>query len=204
LYLAATATSLTLVVAACLEAILRLQEGFGRRVRERRRRRSLFASLPEVVQRVAAEGGRGRLGWWDAYAGPRIAAAGWNVRPAALLVITVGLAALGTAGGLWLSRDIFVAVAGAMALVLVPLSYLNLAVQRQERRVLEQLPVAIQLFAVEFEAARNVREAMLKASEGVEEPLRRHMRRCAQDLAAGRHPGEAMKRFAQSLAQSLP
>lgn len=202
LYFAATAASLAFVVMAGLEAILRLQERLGRQVRERRRRRSLLASLPEVVQRVAAEGRGGRLRWWDDYVGPRIAAAGWSVRPAALLGATVGLAAFGTGLALWLSRDIFVAAASAVAVFLVPLSYLNLAVQKHEQRILEQLPVAIQLFAVEFEAAKSVREAMLKASEGVDNPLRQYMRRCAYDLAAGRHPGETMRRFARSLGCS--
>lgn len=136
---------------------------------------------------------------WEGYIDSQLKRTGWNVRPAAVMSLSVTLAMAGAAVGIVLLKDAAMAITLAVVMVFIPMLVLNWAVQKYEQKKLEHLPTAVQLFVVEFEMCKNVGEALMKASQGVRNPLRSYMENCAKELAAGRPPKVAFKNFAAGL-----
>lgn len=174
-------------------------EAVSSRAKNRRARMAAVAELPEVVRNSIAGGKGGWFQAWNAYTGRQINRVGWKIGPGPFLFLSVTLAMLAMVATFWVSRNVFVTIAVAILLIFIPSQMLSMALQRQEQRVLNELPVAIQLFVVEYDATKNIREAMSRTAEAVGNPLRKYLVRCAQDLGAGRRPREAFSKLAADL-----
>lgn len=200
LYLVVVLVSLTVVTGLVLETTWESGEKAYGSIRRRRNRRALMAALPEVVKEAVVS--REKTKWlpaWHRYVGQQLEKSDWHIQPAVFVVISVGLALLGVTVAYAVSKDVFVAMTAAVMLVFLPFSLLNMAVQRRTQEILEQLPTAVQLFAVEFEMSKNVKEALMRSSEGVGDPLRKYLRECAASLGAGKRPRDAFRKLADDL-----
>ncbi|MCL6560110.1 MAG: hypothetical protein K6U74_15230, partial [Firmicutes bacterium] len=187
----------TAVAAYVLEAAWHAGEKVQKKAQALRRRKELLASLPDVVRRAHEKQDKGHL---YSYFDRQIKRSGWKISPVALITLSAVLAAAGAATGLFLLKNMAIAVTTVVILVFVPLLMLNWAVQKYESRVLQQLPTAIQMFSVEFEMTKSIPEALSKVSESVGEPLKKHLAQCAKDLTAGRNPRIALEKLSGNLS----
>jgi len=195
-YLLGFALPCTVVAAYVLETIWRVGENVQKKAQASRRRKEILTSLPDVVRRAHERQNKGRL---YNYLDSQMKRSGWKISPVALIALSAMLTIAGATAGLFLLKNVAVALTAVMILVFLPLLMLNWAVQKHENRVLEQLPTAIQMFSIEFEMTKNVSEALLKTSESVGEPLKKHLVQCAKDLVAGRAPVLALEKLSGNL-----
>jgi Flp pilus assembly protein TadB len=180
-----------------LEGIWKGWERVSKRVGAFQRRKRMLASLPEVISRAyEARGNRNQL---YSYLDSQMKRIEWNIQPAAFLVLSVTTAFAGLATGLFLLRNIASAVAIMVIAVFVPFLVLSWKVQKHEQRVLEQLPMAIQLFTVEFEMTKSIAQALARVSEIAANPLKRYLSQCAKDLTAGKQSARVFNKFSSDL-----
>ncbi|MGB9793353.1 MAG: type II secretion system F family protein [Thermacetogeniaceae bacterium] len=188
-YLALTALSCAAAVFLALECAASL---ISNKVNARRMRRNLLESLPEVLRR----GDSRHLGQFDR----RFSRAGLRREP--FLAVTAGLAVSGATLGFVLLRDLGISLVLAAGSVFISLLALDWAVERRERKLMDQMPIAIQLFSVEYDTTKSIEEAMARAAKGVGEPLRSYMEQCARDLKSGKSSKTALEDFAENVGNS--
>lgn len=166
------------------------------RVAARRMRKNLLASLPEILQR---NGSPARAGAWG-HLDKRLSKAGFRREP--FLAVSAGLAISGAVLGFILMRDLGISLLLSVGSVFLSLLALDWAMEKRERKILDQMPVAIQLFSVEYDTTKSVEEAMARAAKGVGEPLRGYMEQCAKDLKSGKSLKNALDDFAENVGNS--
>lgn len=179
-----------LAVFLLLEAAAEAAGRFGKKLDPVRRREEILISLPEAVGGHSA---------FREYVDVQLKRSGWKLSPAAFLALSVCLASAGVLAGAFFLKNVASALACAVVGTLIPFLLLNWAVQRYEQKVLDQLPTAVHLFSVEYEATKSVPASLLRASEGVGPPLSGMLRKAAQELGAGRHPKAALGGLASDL-----
>lgn len=199
LYTLAVLLPVAAAAGAALEAAWESGEKVYGRARRRRNRRAILASLPDVVREAAAREGPGRLAAWHEYVGRELKKGGLKMQPEAFTAVSAGLALAGLAAAYAAAGDAFVAAAAAVMAALLPFSLLNAAVQRRTRKILDELPTAVQLFAVEFEITRSVRESLARSAEAVGEPLKSCLLECSAGLRAGKRPRDVFRKLADDL-----
>lgn len=186
------------VALSCAAAVILFLDwvsgGISGRIAARRLRRDLLASLPEILQR-SGSATNVSSGW--GYLDNRVRKAGF--RPEPFLAISAALAVSGAAVGFVLLKDLGVSLILSVGSVFVALLALDWAIEKRERKVLDQLPAAIQLFAVEYDVTKSVEEAMARAAKGVGDPLRGYMDQCARDLMSGKSLKNVLNDFAENV-----
>ncbi len=171
----------------------------------KRKRQRMLEQLPDVVRQSfeagqpTAKGTSRLLKNWHKLLSQKIKKTGWKVRPFTFMALSFMLAMFGLTVGMLFFEDIVMTIAIVAVLNFFPYLILNWAAQKQEQKVMNQLSVAIQLFAVEFEMNSDIREAMLKASRGVKKPLSQILERSAQELAASKRPKDVFVKLSNRL-----
>lgn len=174
-------------------------EGVGRKVRVRRNRSAMIASLPGVVREKRFPLAERQGGQLETYLKGRIDRAGWGVSPRSLILFSAGSMLLAPALVALAFHSVYVVVTVALLVFFLPVTILNWAAGRYENKVINQLPAAIQLFAIEYEMTRNIKESLNRAAQGSGEPLKGCIEQCVKDLGVGTIPSLAFERFAANL-----
>lgn len=182
---------------ACVLVIILILDGIGesifRKIAIRQSRRNLFASLPDVIQRSSQAV---KAPEWR-FLNDRAKKAGVNSNK--FLIMSIALAFTGAVVGFVLLKDLGTAFTLSVGMIFVALLALDWTIEKRERKVLDQLPAAIQLFAVEYDVTKSVEEAMARAAKGVGEPLRGYMEQCARDLRSGKSLKNVLNEFAENI-----
>lgn len=200
LYLAGIALPFVGILGMVLSILVRFITRLQKRIAVRRRRREILSRLPEVVRRsVQNNNAVSRAGRWEGYLEQQLARTGWKITPTVFAGVPVALALFGVAVGVFVLKDIMMTIAVIVVLIFIPFLLLNWGAQNYEQKTINQLPTAINLFAVEYELDRDLRGALLKSAEGVNDPLRGYLKSCARELAASRPPREALGKLARRL-----
>jgi len=169
----------------------------------RRKREHFLSSLPEAIRRAVEEKQKPQqprwLEGWNQYAASRLAKAGWKISSYALFNLMVVLAIAGITAGAILFRNIAISTVIAMCLASLPVQLLNWAVQNYDKKLVEQVPLAIQMFVAEFQTVKNLREALERTARSTGNPLRKHLEQCVRELATGKRPHEAFRKLAESV-----
>lgn len=191
---------LILTVLSCAAAVFFILEWIASSVSHgvaaRRMRKNLLESLPEVLQRSGSPARTHAWGKLDR----RLSRAGFRREP--FLAVSAGLAVSGAVLGFILIRDLGISLLLSVGSIFLSLLALDWAVEKRERKILDQMPVAIQLFSVEYDTTKSVEEAMARAAKGVGEPLRGYMEQCARDLKSGKSLKNALEDFAENVGNS--
>lgn len=199
-FLAGIVLTASTIIAIIVDGLYNIGKQLNRRAVAKRNRRTAIASLPAVAKRaVAARKRSSFLSTWNDYTEKQITRAGLKIRPAQLTIIAALLVCLGTPFLYFLSKDLILTFVTGLVLASIPILYLNNAVQRHYFKINEQLPVAIQLFTVEFEIAKSIPESLMRCSKGVETPLSKYIEQCASELMAGKNPRDVFQKFADNL-----
>lgn len=185
--------SCTVAVVFLLDGV---EDGIFRKIAARRARRNLFASLPEVMQRSNQSIKAPSWRFFD----DRIEKAG--ISSNTFLIMSAALALSGAMVGLFLLKDFGAVLTLSAGMVFVALLALDWVVEKRERKMLDQLPAAIQLFAVEYDVTKSVEEAMSRAAKGMSDPLRGYMEQCVRDLKSGKSLKSVLDDFAGNVGHS--
>lgn len=157
-------------------------------------------TLPEVIKRNFLNNqDKGIFGSWNGYIRRQINRTEWKISSYSYMLLTIVLPIISLAMAFLLSRNIFLTITVSILVVFIPMLILSWAVRKYDQKIMDQLSTGIQLFSIEFEMVKNVREALLRAANGVLAPLREHILSLVQDLTASKNPKQAYTRFARSL-----
>lgn len=175
----------------------------GKIAAARRRNRNL-ASLPDVIRKALEQREKPRqarwLETWNDYASSRLAKTGWKVSSYALFNLTVILGIAAITIGAIVFKNIAITTVVAMSCMSLPIQILNWAAQKYDRKLVEQIPLAIQTFVAEYEGVKNIREALNRTAQSTGYPLKKCLEQCMRDLAASRVPQDAFKKLAASIS----
>lgn len=203
MYLAGIALAAGTLSYVLLNRLLSAAETAVGTLQSRRRREHFLSSLPEAIRRAVEQKHKphqpGWLEGWNQYASGRLAKTGWKISSYALFNLMVILAIAGITTGAILFRNIAISTVIAMCLASLPVQLLNWAVQKYDKKLVEQVPLAIQMFVAEFQAVKNLREALERTARSTGDPLRKHLEQCVRDLATGKRPYEAFRGLAESV-----
>lgn len=203
LYLAGIAVSFVTMAALVINTIWNAGERAAKKVIVRQKRASNLASLPEAIRKALEQREKPRqarwLESWNDYTTAKLAKAGWKISSYALFNLTIVLGLAGITLGAIVFKNIAITTVVAMSLMSLPVQALNYVVQRYDRRMAEQMPLAIQTFVAEYEGVKNIREALSRTAKSAGHPLRKCLDQCTRDLAASRIPDEAFKKMALSI-----
>lgn len=175
-------------------------EQLRKKAEARRRRREAISRLPEVV-RLSLETKRSldKTDRWSSMVASRIEQSGLPINVTVFMAGLVFLVGVGLVIGLLLLKNILMAVALVVNLVLLPFLLLKWGWQKQYQRMMEQMAIAMQLFAVEYELNKSIESALRKCAGSVGNPLRKILESCANDLVASKPPKEVFQRLANKL-----
>ncbi|MBM7854940.1 Flp pilus assembly protein TadB [Desulfohalotomaculum tongense] len=165
-----------------------------------KKERDRILAMPEVARNLYVPKNSIRL--LNAYSNridKGLSNTGFNISTYKYMLITVIMPLVGTFLVYFIFQDILMSVTALVLFIILPLMYLNRATRKHKRKINEQLPAALQLFGVEFELTRNLRESLARAAEGVSNPLRKHIIKCVNDLNASKAPKRAFERFAANI-----
>lgn len=196
--LAGMAVPFVVITAIVIESIWRTGERFA----IQKKRRAQIAYLPEAVRMTVAgrkEKKKTMLHTWSDYTGQQIKRAGWKISPAMLAFISAMLALAGMAGVYSLTGDLMMTITSAIMLIFIPTLLLNWTIQKHDQRIIDQLPIAIQLFSVEYQIVKNIKESLQRASKAVGKPLNKYIDQCARELGSSRPYREVFQRLAKNL-----
>lgn len=175
-------------------------EQIQKKAEARRRRREAITRLPEVV-RLSLETKRslGNTDRWSNIVATRVEQSGLPINVAVFIAAVIFLVGVGLVIGLLLLKNVLMAVAIVVNLVLLPFLLLSWSTQRQQQKMMEQMAVAMQLFAVEYELNKSIESALRKCANSLGNPLKKILESCANDLAASKPPREVFQRLANRL-----
>lgn len=203
IYLAGIAISFVTVAALILNAIWDTGERAAKKIIVRQKRASNLASLPEAIRKALEQREKPRqarwLESWNNYTTAKLAKTGWKISSYALFNLTVVLGLAGITLGAIVFKNIAITTVVAMSLMSLPVQVLNYVAQRYDKKMAEQMPLAIQTFVAEYEGVKNIREALSRTAKSTGYPLRKCLDQCIRDLAASRIPDEAFKKMALSI-----
>lgn len=167
----------------------------------RQNRAKILNSLPEAVRRAREPiKEHGRLNKWNDNISRQINRTGWRkVNVHVFNSICIILSFTGMSMGLFLLKDISIAITITILLGSIPFMVMSWANFRYDQKLISQLPLAIQVFASEFAMTKKLRESLERVADNTNAPLKGYVEQCVQDLHSNRYAGEALKTFADNL-----
>ena len=125
----------------------------------------------------------------------RLEAANWSLSPRGFLMLSgacaAGVAVLALRVGLHPLLLLLLAACAATGPVLL----LRHALRRHERRLVEQLPHAIEMISRALKSGQGIDEAMRETGERLDAPMGREIRRIYEEISLGLSFQQAMRHF---------
>ncbi len=193
--------SVAFIIYLLLDYSLCVAERHRKEFVTKQNRVKILNSLPEAVRRAKEPiKEHGRLSKWNENISRQINRTGWRrVNVQIFNGACVSLSFVGMLAGLYLFRDISIAITITMLLGSIPFMVMSWANFKYDQRLLSQLPLAIQVFATEFSITKKLRDSLERVANNTTSPLKEYIEQCVHDLTSNRYVGESLKTLADNL-----
>lgn len=192
-----------IAIAICVAMILFIILGIIQQIREKKRLQKLtqyyFEGIDYLSNAEKALGSRKYIGSTINNFKRKMERANLKFKPVTIIALLLVLGIFGIMIGQYLLNDFSVGILIALILVYIPYSVLNWLIHRREQKTYDELPMAMQLYSIEYEMTKNMQEAFTRTLQSVGEPLNGYLKECINGLAVLKDPEIIFQNLANNL-----